>query len=110
MSKKHSPVSTVIGIDIGGTGIKGGIVELSTGEVLGDRYRIPTPSPSSPLAVAKVVKEIVEELMTRPHAPSDEARPSLPTVWPAQRPTWTSHGLTPMWTPSSPRNLAAMFR
>ena len=73
MSKKHSPVSTVIGIDIGGTGIKGGIVELSTGEVLGDRYRIPTPSPSSPLAVAKVVKEIVEELMTRPHAPSDEA-------------------------------------
>lgn len=73
MSKKHSSASTVIGIDIGGTGIKGGIVDLDSGEVLGDRYRIPTPTPSTPQAVAKVVKEIVDELMTRPHAPSQDA-------------------------------------
>ena len=73
MSKKHSSASTVIGIDIGGTGIKGGIVDLDSGEVLGDRYRIPTPTPSTPQAVARVVKEIVEELMTRPHAPSQDA-------------------------------------
>ncbi|MEO8221239.1 MAG: polyphosphate--glucose phosphotransferase [Specibacter sp.] len=73
MSKKHSPSTTVIGVDIGGTGIKGGIVDLHSGEVLGDRYRIPTPSPSTPREVAKVVKAIVEELMTRPHAPSKDA-------------------------------------
>lgn len=73
MSKKHSSVGTVIGIDIGGTGIKGGIVEISTGKMLGDRYRILTPSPSTPHAVAKVVKDIVEELMTRPDAPSEDA-------------------------------------
>ncbi|ALV45467.1 polyphosphate glucokinase [Arthrobacter alpinus] len=73
MSKKHSSASTVIGIDIGGTGIKGGIVDLDSGEVLGDRYRIPTPTPSTPQAVAKVVKEIVDELMTRPHAPKEDA-------------------------------------
>ncbi|PYI38600.1 polyphosphate--glucose phosphotransferase [Arthrobacter psychrolactophilus] len=73
MSKKHSSASTVIGIDIGGTGIKGGIVDLDSGEVLGDRYRIPTPTPSTPQAVAKVVKEIVDELMTREHAPHEDA-------------------------------------
>ncbi|MHA7304619.1 polyphosphate--glucose phosphotransferase [Arthrobacter sp. TMN-49] len=73
MSKKHSSSTTVIGIDIGGTGIKGGIVDLHSGKVLGDRYRIPTPSPSTPQEVAKVVKAIVEELMTRPEAPNDDA-------------------------------------
>lgn len=73
MSKKHSASTTVIGIDIGGTGIKGGIVDLDSGDVLGERYRIDTPSPSTPEAVAKVVKEIVDELMTREHAPSKKA-------------------------------------
>ncbi|MHA7176090.1 polyphosphate--glucose phosphotransferase [Arthrobacter sp. Sr24] len=73
MTKKHPSRTTVIGIDIGGTGIKGGIVDLDTGEVVGDRFRIPTPSPSTPQAVAKVVKEIVEELSGRKHAPSKDA-------------------------------------
>ena len=71
MSKKHSPKTTVIGIDIGGTGIKGGIVDLETGDVVGERFRIPTPSPSTPQNVAKVVKEIVEELSGREHAPGE---------------------------------------
>ena len=116
MSKKHSPSTTVIGIDIGGTGIKGGIVDLDSGEVLGDRYRIPTPSPSTPQEVAKVVKAIVDELMTRPHAPSKDAPVGItfpaiiPTAWHARRPMWTSPGLTPMWTTSSPKSWAATCR
>ncbi|GAA5230354.1 polyphosphate--glucose phosphotransferase [Arthrobacter cryoconiti] len=73
MSKKHPSPHTVIGIDIGGTGIKGGIVNLATGEIEGERYRISTPQPSTPQAVAKVVKEIVAELMTRDHAPAKDA-------------------------------------
>ena len=73
MSKKHSPKTTAIGVDIGGTGIKGGIVDLSTGEVIGDRFRILTPAPSTPQAVAKVVKEIVDELTSRDHAPAADA-------------------------------------
>lgn len=55
----------VIGIDIGGTGIKGGIVDLATGKLIGDRFRIDTPSPSTPEAVAAVVAEVVEELSGR---------------------------------------------
>src|SRR4051812_35129837 len=41
------------GIDIGGTGIKGGIVDLATGELIGERFRQDTPQPSTPTAVAE---------------------------------------------------------
>ncbi len=43
------------GIDIGGSGIKGAVVEISTGKLLAPRKRIPTPQPSTPHAVAEVV-------------------------------------------------------
>ncbi len=50
----------ILGIDIGGSGIKGAPVEIDSGEMLTERLRIPTPSPSVPEAVADVVKEIVK--------------------------------------------------
>jgi polyphosphate glucokinase len=49
------------GIDIGGSGIKGSVVDLGEGRLAGERMRIDTPNPSTPDAVAKVVKEIVDE-------------------------------------------------
>jgi polyphosphate glucokinase len=73
MSKKHLSTSNVIGIDIGGTGIKGGIVNLEKGKLVGDRFRIDTPQPATPEAVAKVVGAIVAELMNRPDAPHPDA-------------------------------------
>jgi polyphosphate glucokinase len=48
----------ILGIDIGGSGIKGGIVNTETGEMLTARHRIPTPQPAKPKAVAKVVGEL----------------------------------------------------
>ncbi len=48
------------GIDIGGSGIKGAFVNLETGEFATDRYRIPTPQPATPEAVADTVCELVE--------------------------------------------------
>ncbi|GAB3524766.1 polyphosphate--glucose phosphotransferase [Arthrobacter monumenti] len=62
--------TTVIGVDIGGTGIKAGIVDVETGVVIGDRYRVSTPKPSTPEAVARCVKDIVDELSTRDMAPA----------------------------------------
>ncbi|NCD20763.1 MAG: ROK family protein, partial [Actinobacteria bacterium] len=50
----------VLGIDIGGSGIKGAMVDLTTGEFASDRLRIVTPQPSTPANVALVVKEIVD--------------------------------------------------
>ncbi|WP_276515658.1 polyphosphate--glucose phosphotransferase [Saccharothrix coeruleofusca] len=49
------------GVDIGGSGIKGGLVDLEAGGLDGERLRIATPQPSTPDAVADVVAEIVEK-------------------------------------------------
>lgn len=48
----------VLGIDIGGTGIKGAPVDVETGRLVAERIRIPTPAPSLPNAVAEVVGQI----------------------------------------------------
>jgi polyphosphate glucokinase len=48
----------ILGIDIGGSGIKGAPVDTERGILLEDRHRIPTPQPSKPDAVAEVVAEI----------------------------------------------------
>jgi polyphosphate glucokinase len=49
-----------LGIDIGGSGIKGAPVNLETGALAAERLRIPTPQPSLPDAVAEVAAEIVQ--------------------------------------------------
>lgn len=50
----------ILGIDIGGSGIKGAIVDVTTGNLVTERHRIPTPQPSTPDAVADVVNELVQ--------------------------------------------------
>ena len=50
----------VLGIDIGGSGMKGALVNSLTGEMLTERYRIPTPPSRKPKEMAEVVKKIVE--------------------------------------------------
>lgn len=49
----------VLGIDIGGSGIKGAIVNTKTGELVTERHRIPTPRPALPEQVAGVIQEMV---------------------------------------------------
>ena len=49
---------TLLGIDIGGTGIKGAPVDVETGQLVAERFRIETPQPSVPNAVADVVKQV----------------------------------------------------
>src|ERR1700745_2467925 len=48
-------------IDVGGSGIKGGIVDLDTGQLVGDRYKLLTPQPATPSAVAKTIAAVVNE-------------------------------------------------
>lgn len=48
------------GVDVGGSGgVKGGIVDLDTGKLIGERFKLLTPQPSTPEAVAKTVAEVV---------------------------------------------------
>jgi polyphosphate glucokinase len=49
------------GIDIGGTGIKGAVVDTHKGELVTERTRILTPHPATPDAVAQVVAQLVRE-------------------------------------------------
>jgi len=48
----------ILGIDIGGTGIKGAPVDTLTGALLGERFRLLTPSPATPAAVSATVAEV----------------------------------------------------
>lgn len=48
----------ILGIDIGGSGIKGSIVDTKKGTLISDRFRIPTPAERKPKEIAEVIKEI----------------------------------------------------
>ena len=50
----------VLGIDIGGTGIKGAVVDVDVGALAAERFRVLTPQPATPKAVSAKVGEIVE--------------------------------------------------
>lgn len=50
----------VLGVDIGGTGIKGGLVDIKKGEMASERHRLLTPQPATPAAVAQTFKEFVD--------------------------------------------------
>ncbi|MFD1212485.1 polyphosphate--glucose phosphotransferase [Arthrobacter sp. GCM10027362] len=71
--KAHGKNRHGLGIDIGGTGIKGGIVDLRKGKLAGERFRIDTPKPATPDAVAEVVAQIAAELDARPDAPARDS-------------------------------------
>lgn len=52
----------ILGIDIGGTGIKAAIVDTATGALQSERLRLPTPRPASPAAIARTLCELIKQL------------------------------------------------
>lgn len=48
-----------LGVDVGGSGVKGAIVDLDTGQLVGERFRIETPQPATPEAVTQAVADVV---------------------------------------------------
>ena len=51
----------VLGIDIGGSGIKAAPVDVTTGTLTAERVKVPTPRPALPDAVAEAVKKLVAD-------------------------------------------------
>lgn len=49
----------ILGIDVGGSGIKGGIVDTQKGELITDRYRIDTPRPAVPSSMIETIEAII---------------------------------------------------
>mgnify|MGYP001672751420 FL=1 len=77
-------MSFTLGIDIGGSGIKGAPADLDKGEFALPRLRIPTPQPSTPRACAQVIGEIADHF-------GDEAPGPVGITVPAP----VIHGVTP---------------
>jgi polyphosphate glucokinase len=50
----------ILGIDIGGSGIKGAPVDIEKGALVASRFRLPTPQPSIPEAVSNVVAQVAK--------------------------------------------------
>ena len=63
MAIEAKPGDLAIGIDFGGSGIKGAVVDTRTGQLVGDRIRIPTPQPSVPREVVAVMDALVQRLL-----------------------------------------------
>ncbi|MCM4084064.1 polyphosphate--glucose phosphotransferase [Paractinoplanes hotanensis] len=51
----------ILGIDIGGSGVKGAPVDTARGELLAERYRVPTPQPSDVTSVVEAVAEVAAQ-------------------------------------------------
>ena len=66
----RTPNSNILlGIDIGGTGIKGALVNVKTGKLTEERFRIKTPHPSKPDAIAEVIEQIAKHFDYSSSAP-----------------------------------------
>lgn len=63
MSDQPPPARVALGIDIGGTGLKAGLVDLETGRLVGERVRTATPKPATFTALAGAVAKLVEPLL-----------------------------------------------
>lgn len=99
------------GIDIGGSGIKGAVVEISTGKLLAPRKRIATPQPATPHAVAQVVGTL---------ASSDNWHGIIGTTFPAViqhgiarsaanvDPSWIDTDVDKVFTEATGRNVTVL--
>ncbi len=52
--------ASAIGIDFGGTGTKAALVSVDSGELLTERFRIPTPHPATPESMVPVMAELIQ--------------------------------------------------
>lgn len=73
----------VVGVDIGGSGIKAAPVDLRTGGLVGDRVRLETPVPATPDAVAATVAEVVGKVLAEPGGATIDADTTVGLTLPA---------------------------
>lgn len=57
------------GIDIGGSGVKGALVDLDLGEFVGERRRIKTPSESTPKAIGEICNTLLDHFQVPAEMP-----------------------------------------
>jgi len=70
-------MTTAVGIDIGGTGIKGAVVDTDTGKLVSERIKLPTPEGGEPNDIVATVLEIVTALGVEPTVPVGVCFPAI---------------------------------
>jgi len=50
----------ILGVDVGGTGIKGAVIDTATGELVSERLRIESPRPATPESIGVTIRALVE--------------------------------------------------
>jgi polyphosphate glucokinase len=68
----------VVGIDVGGSSVKAGLVDVDSGNLIGELISAPTPQPSAPAAVMQVIADLIQRLPSAP-GPVGLAVPSVVT-------------------------------
>jgi polyphosphate glucokinase len=93
------PGDLAIGLDFGGSGIKGAVVDVANGRLVGDRLRAPTPQPSLPREVVAVMDGLVRRLASPWDAREGDAFPvgvGIPTAI-RHGATVTAANIDPSW-------------
>jgi hypothetical protein len=68
-TRPSATASIVLGVDIGGSGIKGALVDVTTGKLVTERHRIPTPKGATPKDVCDTVRRrVATQNLPRCHA------------------------------------------
>lgn len=106
---KPSAEPLVLGIDIGGSSIKAGVVDTAAREIVGERFSVPTPQPATPEAIAATVAGLVLSAAGQAEAeslfgvsaepgvlPFDRIGVALPSVVMAQT-ARTAANIDPAW-------------
>lgn len=70
-------MTKAVGIDIGGTGIKGAVIDTATGALLTDRIKLDTPKGGEPDDIVKVVVSIIETLAVDAEVPVGVCFPAV---------------------------------
>ena len=84
-----------IGVDVGGSGIKAGAVDVGRGRLLGERIKVPTPEPSTPSAVVDAIQELVKRL-AKAAGPDALVGVGIPSVV-IDGVTWTAANIDKAW-------------
>ena len=70
-------MNTALGIDIGGSGIKGALVDCDSGVLLTKRHRIETPHPATPDAVALATRAVMDHFSMTEEIPIGVTLPAV---------------------------------
>ncbi|MBA8846980.1 polyphosphate--glucose phosphotransferase [Microcella alkalica] len=70
-------MTIAVGIDIGGTGIKGALVDLGSGELRSERVKRATPAGGAPAAIVETAADILAELDAPAGAPVGVCFPAI---------------------------------